>query len=200
MAARDCHAPAPGRAVRRPHSSEPSSRRAARHDAWRILAPTRTTEVVIGSGGAGIKPGRPVPGEVLSRLTYQAAAATTAGPARQPGRPPPPLAQRAGDLPAGRVLRGRPGSRPDRAARASRFPVPATQHQAVPPRARLPSSEQASRQHRNADRTTADKRAPLQAGCENSAQSRSQRRRHEPRCPPGHTMRWHPGGISPVRR
>jgi hypothetical protein len=117
MAACGCHVPAPGRVVRRRHSSEPSFRRATRYDVWRFLAPTRTTEVVIGSEGAGIKLDRPVPGEVLSRLTYQAAAATAAGPARQPGRPPPPLAQRAGDLPAGRVLRGRPISRPGRAAR-----------------------------------------------------------------------------------
>jgi hypothetical protein len=42
----------------------------ARYGAWRFLAPTCTTEVVIGAEGTGILPGRPLPGEILRRLTY----------------------------------------------------------------------------------------------------------------------------------
>lgn len=43
----------------------------ARYGVWRFLAPTCTTEVVIGSEGTGIRLDRPVPGEVLKRLTYR---------------------------------------------------------------------------------------------------------------------------------
>lgn len=43
----------------------------ARYPAWRFLAPTCTTEVVIGSEGTGIMLDRPVPGEILRRLTYR---------------------------------------------------------------------------------------------------------------------------------
>jgi hypothetical protein len=42
----------------------------ARYPLWRFLAPTCTTEVVIGAGGTGIHLDRPVPAEVLKRLTY----------------------------------------------------------------------------------------------------------------------------------
>lgn len=37
---------------------------------WRFLAPTCTTEVVIGVDGTGIRLDRPLPGEILKRLTY----------------------------------------------------------------------------------------------------------------------------------
>ena len=37
---------------------------------WRFLAPTCTTEVVIGTEATGIRLDRPVPGDVLKRLTY----------------------------------------------------------------------------------------------------------------------------------
>jgi hypothetical protein len=36
-----------------------------------FLAPTCTTEVVIGAGGTGIMLDRPMPGEILQRLTYR---------------------------------------------------------------------------------------------------------------------------------
>jgi hypothetical protein len=42
----------------------------ARYGGWRFLAPTRTTEVVIGSEGTGILLDRPLPVEMLRRLTY----------------------------------------------------------------------------------------------------------------------------------
>jgi hypothetical protein len=42
----------------------------ARHGAWRFLAPTCTTEVVIGSECTGILLDRPLPGEILKGLTY----------------------------------------------------------------------------------------------------------------------------------
>jgi hypothetical protein len=42
----------------------------ARHGAWRFLAPTCTTEVVIGSEGTSVILDRPLPGELLRRLTY----------------------------------------------------------------------------------------------------------------------------------
>jgi hypothetical protein len=42
----------------------------ARYGVWRFLAPTCTTEVVIGAEGTGIHLDRPVPGEMLKRLTY----------------------------------------------------------------------------------------------------------------------------------
>ena len=42
----------------------------SRYGAWRFLAPTCTTEVVIAAEGTGIRLDRPVPGEVLKRLTY----------------------------------------------------------------------------------------------------------------------------------
>jgi hypothetical protein len=42
----------------------------SRYSVWRFLAPTCTTEVVIGAEGTGIRLDRPVPGEVLKRLTY----------------------------------------------------------------------------------------------------------------------------------
>jgi hypothetical protein len=42
----------------------------ARHGAWRFLAPTCTTEVVIGTEGTRVLLDRPLPGEVLKRLTY----------------------------------------------------------------------------------------------------------------------------------
>jgi hypothetical protein len=42
----------------------------SRYGAWRFLAPTCTTEVVIGAEGTGIHLDRPVPGEILKRLTY----------------------------------------------------------------------------------------------------------------------------------
>jgi hypothetical protein len=41
-----------------------------RYGMWRFLAPTCTTEVVIGSEGTGIRLDRPVPSEILKRLTY----------------------------------------------------------------------------------------------------------------------------------
>jgi hypothetical protein len=41
----------------------------ARYPAWRFLAPTCTTEVVIGSEGTGIMLDRPLPGEILRQLT-----------------------------------------------------------------------------------------------------------------------------------
>ncbi len=37
---------------------------------WRFLAPTCTTEVVVGAAGTGIHLDRPVPGEILKRLSY----------------------------------------------------------------------------------------------------------------------------------
>jgi hypothetical protein len=37
---------------------------------WRFLAPTCTTEVVIGAEATGIHLDRPLPGEILKRLTY----------------------------------------------------------------------------------------------------------------------------------
>jgi hypothetical protein len=43
----------------------------ARYAEWRFLAPTCTSEVVIGSEGTGIHLDRPVPGEILKRLTYR---------------------------------------------------------------------------------------------------------------------------------
>jgi len=43
----------------------------ARYGAWGFLAPTCTTEVVIGAGGTGILLDRPLPGEILQRLTYR---------------------------------------------------------------------------------------------------------------------------------
>jgi hypothetical protein len=43
----------------------------ARYEAWQFLAPTCTTEVVTGSEGTGLHFDRPVPGEILKRLTYQ---------------------------------------------------------------------------------------------------------------------------------
>ncbi|HEX6448814.1 MAG TPA: hypothetical protein VF060_05070 [Trebonia sp.] len=42
-----------------------------RYTEWRFLAPTCTTEVVIGTEGTRIHLDRPVPGDVLKRLTYQ---------------------------------------------------------------------------------------------------------------------------------
>jgi hypothetical protein len=42
----------------------------ARYPAWRFLAPTCTTEIVTGSAGTPVMLDRPVPGEVLGRLTY----------------------------------------------------------------------------------------------------------------------------------
>jgi hypothetical protein len=46
------------------------ARHLARYPAWRFLAPTCTTEIVTGSGGTPVMLDRPVPGEVLGRLTY----------------------------------------------------------------------------------------------------------------------------------
>lgn len=43
----------------------------ARYPAWRFLAPTCTTEAVIGAEGTPIVLDRPVPGEILRRLTYR---------------------------------------------------------------------------------------------------------------------------------
>jgi hypothetical protein len=43
----------------------------ARYPAWRFLAPTCTSEVVIGAEGTGIMLNRPVPAEILHRLTYR---------------------------------------------------------------------------------------------------------------------------------
>jgi hypothetical protein len=43
----------------------------AHYAEWRFLAPTCTSEVVIGSEGTGIHLDRPVPGEILKRLTYR---------------------------------------------------------------------------------------------------------------------------------
>jgi hypothetical protein len=42
----------------------------ARCGAWRFLAPTCTTEVVIGFEGTGVLLDQPLPGEILRRLTY----------------------------------------------------------------------------------------------------------------------------------
>jgi hypothetical protein len=61
----------------------------ARHPAWRFLASTCTTEVVIGSEGTGIMLDRPVPGKILRRLTYR------------PQRGPRPVRHVSGD---GRLL------------------------------------------------------------------------------------------------
>ncbi len=47
-----------------------------------------------------------------------------AGPSHQRRRPPPPLDQRAGHLPAGRILHGRPASYPGRIAQRADSPVP----------------------------------------------------------------------------
>jgi hypothetical protein len=43
----------------------------ARYGIWRFLAPTCTDEVVIGTDGTGIHLDRPLPGEMLKRLTYR---------------------------------------------------------------------------------------------------------------------------------
>lgn len=43
----------------------------ARYGGWRFLAPTCTSDVVIGSEGTGIHLDRPIPGEILKRLTYR---------------------------------------------------------------------------------------------------------------------------------
>ena len=43
----------------------------ARYSVWRFLAPTCTTEVVVGCEGTNIHLDRPVPGEILKRLTYR---------------------------------------------------------------------------------------------------------------------------------
>lgn len=43
----------------------------ARYGMWRFLAPTCTDEVVIGADGTGIRLDRPLPGEMLIRLTYR---------------------------------------------------------------------------------------------------------------------------------
>lgn len=42
-----------------------------RYTRWRFLAPTCTTEVVVGAEGTRVHLDRPVPGDVLKRLTYQ---------------------------------------------------------------------------------------------------------------------------------
>jgi hypothetical protein len=42
-----------------------------RYKMWQFLAPTCTTEVVIGAEGTRVHLDRPLPGEVLKRLTYQ---------------------------------------------------------------------------------------------------------------------------------
>jgi hypothetical protein len=41
------------------------------YSAWRFLAPTCTTEVVLGCEGTGVLLDHPLPGEVLQRLTYR---------------------------------------------------------------------------------------------------------------------------------
>ena len=41
------------------------------HHVWQFLAPTCTTEVVIGAESTAIHLDRPVPGEILKRLTYR---------------------------------------------------------------------------------------------------------------------------------
>lgn len=41
-----------------------------RYAAWRFLAPTCTDEVVLGTGGTGIHLDRPLPPEMLKRMTY----------------------------------------------------------------------------------------------------------------------------------
>jgi hypothetical protein len=43
----------------------------ARYSGWRFLAPSCTTEVVIGAEGTRVHLDRPVPGEIIKRLTYQ---------------------------------------------------------------------------------------------------------------------------------
>lgn len=43
----------------------------ARYSRWRFLAPSCTTEVVIGAEGTRVNLDRPVPGEIIKRLTYQ---------------------------------------------------------------------------------------------------------------------------------
>jgi hypothetical protein len=43
----------------------------ARYLRWRFLAPTCTSEVVIGTEGTRVHFDRPVPGEILKRLTYR---------------------------------------------------------------------------------------------------------------------------------
>ena len=68
----------------------------------------------------------PDPGRDPQAADLPAAAGTAASPARQRGRPPPPPGQRAGHLPARRVLRRRPGRYPGRAARRADSPRPAT--------------------------------------------------------------------------
>ncbi len=61
----------------------------ARYPAWRFLAPTCTTEVVTGSEGTTIMLNRPVPGQILQRMTYR------------PRRGPRPVRHVSGD---GRLL------------------------------------------------------------------------------------------------
>lgn len=43
----------------------------ARYSAWQFLAPICTSEVVIGCEGTGVLRDRPLPGEILQRLTYR---------------------------------------------------------------------------------------------------------------------------------
>jgi hypothetical protein len=62
----------------------------ARYGSSRFLAPTCTTEVVIGSEGTSILLDRPLPGEILRRLTYR------------PRRGPRPIRHVSAD---GRLLR-----------------------------------------------------------------------------------------------
>ena len=104
----------------------------ARYGAWRFLAPTCTTEVVIGSEGTGILLDRPLPGEILRQLTYRPRRGTAAvRHVSQDGRLLHSLSVQgiyrlaessAADLEA--VLAGRPGA-----------PIPLSRprrHQAVP--------------------------------------------------------------------
>jgi hypothetical protein len=101
-----------------PHHSEPSFRRATVQPGD-VLYPIGFCDQVL---------------YLLGRMRVQQIvpvgedrAGTAAGPARQPGWPPPASAQRAGYLPARRILRSRPGSYPGRAARQTSSAVPVIQ-------------------------------------------------------------------------
>jgi len=107
----------------------------AQYGAWRFLVPTCTTKVVLGVAETGILLDRPLPGEILQRLTYRprrgprrsvTSAKTAASSTRSACRastgwpsPPPPTWK---------------PSRPDRQAR--RFPCPSHASTTTSPQAR----------------------------------------------------------------
>lgn len=53
------------------HGERPLEEYFGRYPGWGFLAPTCTTEIVIGTEGTRVHLDRPVPGEVLKRLTYR---------------------------------------------------------------------------------------------------------------------------------